>query len=279
MPNVTRQDDAPQADHVRFLFDPRQTMDVLAGQRRRFVATMATLTAGDLASPSRCEGWTVADVLRHLVWVDDTMRRLWSGDESPAIGFDPRTTPDQRVRADRVVPDQETRERYLSSSETMIRELASADTDQFGHASLSPIGRVPWWMSAVHAGWDSTVHERDVLAPLGHDVEPDLGEAELSLAYSLVLASFFCGHDPLTVQIGAIEIHRAGGFVTAGPAKSHEVAISSHGSGDQITVLTGNAVPTIDALSGRGRLSDVLRGDGAVIDRLGGLARYFTSAA
>src|SRR6202035_500418 len=92
--------DAPQADHIRFLFDPHATLTMLAAQQRRFASAVATLTDEELASPSRCAGWTVADVLRHLVWVDTTMCRLWSGDETPAVGFDPRTTPNEAVRAD-----------------------------------------------------------------------------------------------------------------------------------------------------------------------------------
>jgi uncharacterized protein (TIGR03083 family) len=270
--------DVPQADHFCFLFDPGVTLTALAGQRRRFGSTAATFTADELASPSRCEEWTVADVLRHLVWVDATMRRIWSGDESPATGFDPRTTPNEWVQADRAVSDEEIRERYLSSTEKMIDELESADPRRYGRPSLSPLGRVPLWMSAVHLGWDSAVHERDVLVPLGRPVEVVPGEIVPSLAYSLALTSFFCGNDPLSVQIGTIRLRRGDGCVTVWASVTDpDKDIGNYIPNEQVTVLTGGPVGTIDALCGRGSLGDTLSGDQAVIDRLGGLARYFTS--
>ena len=272
--------DTPQADHIRFLFDPRTTLCALAGQRRRFGSTVATLTVDELAAPSRCEGWTVADVLRHLVWVDATMRRLWSGDESPAAGFDPRTTPNDSVRADRSVPDDEIQRRYLVSTETMIVELESADPERFGHPSLSPAGRVPWWLSAMHQGWDSTVHERDALAPLGRAVEAVPGEMVPSLTYSLVLAALFDRHGDLDVQIGTSRLSRGGGPVTAwATAVGAGEDIADHDdSDDGATVLSGEPAATIDALCGRGSIIDTIKGDRSVIDRLGGLARYFTAS-
>jgi hypothetical protein len=54
--------------------------------------------------------------------------------------------------------------------------------------------------------------------------------------------------------------------------------IGEHARDEGVTVLTGPPVGTIDALCGRGSLGNTLSGDKAVIDRLGGLARYFTSA-
>jgi len=271
--------DAPQAEHIRFLFDPPATLCALAGQRRRFGSTVATLTVDELAAPSRCEGWTVADVLRHLVWVDATMRRLWSGDESPAVRFDPRTTPNDSVNADRSVPDDEIQRRYLASTETMIVELESADPERFGHPSLSPAGLVPWWLSAVHQGWDSTVHERDALAPLGRAVEAVSDEMVPCLAYSLVLAALFDRRGHLDVQIGTSRLSRGGGPVIAWAtaAGTGEHIANLDGSDDGVTVLSGDPAATIDALCGRGSITDTLKGDRSVIDRLNGLARYFTA--
>lgn len=267
-------EDAAQADHIHFRVDPRTTLAVLTGHRRRFGSTVATLTVDELAAPSRCRGWTVADVLRHLVWVDATMGRLWAGDESPVEGFDPRTTPDESVRADRAVPDEEFQRRYLSSTEAMIVELESADAPGFGRPSLSPAGRVPWWMSVMHLGWDSTVHERDVLAPLGRTVDAVPGEAQLCLGYSLVLASLFDRKGPLNVRIGTTRLRRDGGPVTV---EATDAGPDLEGADDGTVVLTGDPVATVDALCGRGSLTDALSGDAAVIGRLDGLARYFAA--
>jgi uncharacterized protein (TIGR03083 family) len=270
-------DNAPQPDHIRFLFDPSSTLSTLAGQRRRFASTVEDLSSEELASPSRCKGWTVGDVLRHLVWVDHTIRRIWSGDGSTAADFDPRFTPDKAVQEDRVIPDEEIRERYLLSTGPMLTDLECSDPQRFGVPSLSPAGQVPWWMSAVHIGWDSSIHERDALLPLGRSVKQLESETVPCLAYSLVLMSFFAGDDPLSVRIGTIQIFREAGPVIV------ETVTATNESLDAMTsspnrLATDNPVKVIDAICGRGSIDDSLAGDAAVIHRIGGLARYFTSA-
>jgi uncharacterized protein (TIGR03083 family) len=278
-PRRGRMKGVPQAEHIRLLFEPRAALTTLAGQRRRFASIVETLSAEELASPSRCAEWTVADVVRHLVWVDRTVRGIWSGEQSVPEGFDPRVTPNDAVRHDRATSDEEIRDHYLSSTEIMLKELECSDTDRYGMPSLSPAGRVPWWMSAVHIGWDSSVHERDVVIPVGRGSAQLDSETELCLAYSLVLASFFAGRAPLTVRIGTIELRREDGPVTAR-------AVTAAPGGDEAvdpaapsaTVVTADdPVKVVDAMCGRGPVETCLTGDAAVVHRLGGLARYFTS--
>jgi len=264
--------DTPQPDHFRFLFDPRQTLTLLAGHRRRFGNAVAALTSEELAAPSRCAGWTVGDVLRHGIWADGALRRIWSGDRSMSKGFDPRTTPDEFVRAERAVADEDIRERYLSSTDTMIAELSDAGTERFGVPSWSPAGRVPWWISAVHVGWDSTVHERDILTPLGRSVEVPADEAATALAYVLVLASFLGGREVLDATIGPVQLRVGTGPTTvraAGPDATDD---------DTVIVCTGDPAALTDALTGRGQLVDVLVGPPGVAQRLNGLATFFTTA-
>lgn len=269
-------EDVPQAGHIRFLFDPRAALTTFAGQRLRLASTVETLSTDELASPSRCAEWTVADVLRHLVWVDLTMRRLWSGDRAISSGFDPRVTPNEAVRDGRSVSDGETRDRYLSSTDTMVKDLESADPRRFGQPSISPAGKVPWWLSAVHMGWDSSIHERDVLLPLGRSVEPPDDETDLCLAYSLLLASLFADRDPMAVRIGGVALWREDGPVVARPATG---ADDGNGpvSGSPAVLTTDDPVKAIDALCGRGPIESALAGNAAVIGRLGALARFFTS--
>ena len=120
--------------------------------------------------PVTLRGWTVTDVLRHLVWVDDIVHRVWSGDESLADGFDPRPRPMRSCRPIGSCPMRRSTTRYLASTAAMSEELQATGPERFGQPSLSPVGSVPWWLSAVHIGWDSAVHERDILVPLGRPV-------------------------------------------------------------------------------------------------------------
>jgi uncharacterized protein (TIGR03083 family) len=266
-------ENAPQADHIHFLFDPRATLTAFGAQRRRMAAAAEDLSAEELASPSRCAGWTVADVLRHLVWVDVTIRRIWSGDNALAEGFDPRRTPNEAVRIDRAISDEEIRQRYLLSTDTMVADLECSDPQRFGQPSLSPAGAVPWWLSAVHVGWDSSIHERDVLLPLGRSPEQRDEETDPCLAYSLVLTSFFSGRDSLSVRLGIFTVHRSAGRVTVQGDEPDDPAPDS-----SAVVVADDPVQAVDAIAGRGSVEESLRGDAAVIHRLGGLARYFAKA-
>jgi uncharacterized protein (TIGR03083 family) len=268
--------DTAQADHVHLLFDPHEVLGTVVGHRRRYANGVATLAEDELARPSRCEGWSVGDVLRHGIWVDEAMQRIWSGGLFPE-GFDPRTTPNEFVAAHRDVPDAEIQGRYLARTDATILKLESADTDLYSNPSVSPLGRVPWWFTVVHLGWDSSVHERDVLLPLGHDVEQTPGETTLFLAYSLVLASFFAGPDPLIVQVNTVRLHRGDGPVIAWANTMDDQFEEAAGCNfnEQVTELTGIPAPTIDALTGRGHLTDVLEGPKSTVDRLSGFARFF----
>jgi hypothetical protein len=132
-------------------------------------------------------------------------------------------------------------------------------------------------MSAVHIGWDSSIHERDALLPLGRSVMQLESETVPCLAYSLVLMSFFAGDDPLFVRIGTIQTFREDGPVIVETITSTDENDDAETSSPN-SLATDTPVKVIDAICGRGSIDDSLAGDAAVIHRLGGLARYFTSA-
>jgi uncharacterized protein (TIGR03083 family) len=270
--DVANEQDVAQADHVNLLFDPCEVVGTVVEHRRRYASTVAALTEDDLAQSSRCRGWSVADVLRHGIWVDQTIHGIWSGGDIPA-GFDPRTTPNEFVDSHRNVPDEEIRIRYLAGTDAMILELESADTERYSNPSVSPLGQVPWWFTAVHVAWDSSIHERDILVALGHEMDQIPGESTLFLAYSLVLASFFAGSDPLTVRVNGVWLHRGDGPVITWSGTIQDE--SERVGGSHVTELTGDSFLTIDALTGRGNLMDVLDGPQSTVDRLTGFGRYF----
>jgi hypothetical protein len=89
--------------------------------------------------------------------------------------------------------------------------------------------------------------------------------------------SFFAGHDPLSVRIGAIQVFREAGPVIVGTVTTTDESDDAVASSPS-RLATNNPVNVIDAICGRGSIDDSLAGDATVIHRLGGLARYFTSA-
>jgi uncharacterized protein (TIGR03083 family) len=251
----------PHAEHVQVLVDPAPMVAAYARHRRRFAASVRELDADALASPSRCSRWSVADVLRHGIDVDGWMHAIWGGRPLPFDAFDPVTTPDELVAAGRATPDLEVRDRFVDSAESMAAEVAASDADRWALPSLSPLGAVPWWMSALHVFYDSWVHERDALVPLDTTVPVVDEEAVPILAYCLAVAGVFISEPTDTVIAG--------------------VRLTTGGGEPSVTRLVGDGRPDaglIDALSGRGELDAALPGvEAEIVHRLGALSRVLNA--
>lgn len=252
----------PQAEQINVDLDPAETLALYGRHRRRFAGEMAALDADALATPSRCSEWTVADVLRHCCDVDEWMQAIWSGGSPPFSNFDPRTTPHEFVKAQRTVPDLEIRDRFVISAEKMAADVEVSGPERWGLTSISPLGFVPWWLSALHVFYDSWMHERDTLLPLGVSVPVEADEAVAVLTYCLALAGNFIS-EPTDVVVAGVRLITGDGPIKTAPiGASGETEIAS----------------VIDALNGRGEFEVVLGNvDPAVAERLGGLARFFTS--
>ena len=256
----------PQAEQVHVGLDPGTVAAAYDRQRRRFAAWVATLDEATLASPTRCTKWTVADVLRHGCDVDGWMRAIWAG-TMPLSAFDPRTTPHEAVVSGRSVPDTEVRDRYVASAEAMAADVAAAGPDRWGLPSLAPVGPVPWWMSLLHVLYDSSLHERDALLPLGLAAPVDPEELTAVLTWSLAVVGLF-GNDPLDAVVAGVRVTADTGPVTVAPVD--DIAAG-------VPVLHGDPATVADALSGRGSLDDALEGHPAIVHRLGSLARFFAT--
>jgi uncharacterized protein (TIGR03083 family) len=261
-------EDVPQAEHVSVHLDPADVMTAFAGHRRRFASEMATLDADALASPSRCTEWSNADVMRHLFDVDGWMRALWSGQPPPFTSFDPNTTPHEFVVAGRSAPDGTVRDRYVESCEQMAKDVEASGPERFGEPSISPLGFVPWWLSVLHIFWDSWLHERDILLPLGRTPPEKPDELAPVFTYALTLAGRLTKDE--------IDVEVAGVRVVTSPTETGR-AILEGGAVTVTPVVPEDAVaPLIDALAGRGDADEALaRFDDATRDRLLGLARLF----
>jgi len=239
-------------------------LSAYAQHRHRFAAEVAGLDEDALAERSRCSEWSVADVLRHGCDVDRWMQVIWAGEPLPFTTFDPRTTPNEWVMTGRSIPDAEVRDRYVASAEVMAVDVGNSPGERWGLPSLSPLGFVPWWLSALHIFWDSWVHERDALLPLGVEVPVVDDETLPTLAYCLAVVGTFI-HEPTDAVVAGVRLTIGEGPVTS----AREAA----------TADTGTDVATIiDALSGRTTLEDALpECDPQLLDRLGALTRMFHS--
>ncbi len=254
--------EVPQADHVRVELDPAPVLAAYAAHRRRFAEEVQSLDEDALATPSRCAGWTVADVLRHCIDADGWIQAIWTGGPLPFDNFDPTRTPDEFVVAGRSVPDLEVRDRYGPSADAVVADVTGRRPEQWGDPSLSPLGPVPWWLSAVHMFYDSWLHRRDVLLPLGKEPEVTAAETLPMTAYSLAIVGI--------LSTGPTEAGVAGVRMVKGEGPVVVTALDG-----VVTDPTAQAA-IVDAISGRGSLTEALPDeDPSLVHRLGVLARIF----
>jgi uncharacterized protein (TIGR03083 family) len=253
----------PQGDQIAVDLDPAAVLAAHARHRRRFAQEVAELDDVALATASRCHLWSVADVLRHVRDVDEWMQAIWTGGRPPFTSFDPIMTPHEFVLKGRAIPDAEARDRYVESCEVMAADVDASGPERWGVVSVSPVGFVPWWLSALHVFFDSWIHERDVLLPLGITPPVEDDEATAVLAYSFAIVGTLI-KEPTDATLSGVHI-----------------VAGNEGSPSRATPLSAvvgtNAPDVIDALLGRGNIEQALAGsDPDVVRRFAALARIFS---
>ena len=262
--------DVPQTDRLRVEIDPDPMLRAFARHRRRFADAVTSLDDEALAHPTRCTEWSVADVLRHSCDVDGWFRAAAAGDRPAFLdpSFDPVTTPQELVVAQRATPDADVRDRFVASSYAMASEVEASGSDRWdgpGAAPIQPlfervgvsIGRFPWWLGTLHHFLDSYVHERDVLIPIGKEPPQNADETVPVLAYILAVSGV-AAFGPIDVTVAGVHVFCGDGPVVSTPVEPR-----------------ADVAPVIDALTGRGILHDVIDGvDDDALHRLSRVGRF-----
>jgi uncharacterized protein (TIGR03083 family) len=266
---IIRLDGEPSAVSVPFL-----------RQRQRFAEALSSLTAAQWATPSRCDTWRVQDVVAHLTGTD----QFWSlaitaglaGEPTRILAaFDPKATPAAMVDVVREMTPADTLSTYVDASGALCALVDAFDDASWNAIAESPAGHVT--MSAVlhHALWDSWIHERDVLEPLGiaQDEQPD--EILASLSYvagvgpALALQS-------MTGRTGALALDVTRPDARVVVVVDDDVHVSHGEVPEGALVLSGDAVELLDALSVRAPLNQSIPDDKAWL--VAGLTEVFEAA-
>lgn len=241
----------------------------LIRQRRRLATALASFTDEQWSHPSRCAGWSNRDVIVHL----DSTNTFWSmsiaagvhGEPTRFLAtFDPVASPAQLVAGSGDVSTGEVLARFVASTDALVGLCSSLDHAGWSAAAEAPPGHVSVSAVAHHALWDSWVHERDVLVPLGLAPEPEADEVAACLRYVAALGP------ALALNRGA-----AGSGVLAIDATGPDVVVVVD-IGDQVVVragaagaptaelrLAGDAVELLEALSVRRPLSQLIPAESA----------------
>lgn len=201
-------------------------------QRRRLEALLADLTDAEWQHPSRCDAWTVQDVVSHLIstngfWAVSIQAGL-SGEPTRFLGaFDPVATPAQLADQERGTPPAATLEQLAASTAALAAVVDGLSPADWQVVAEAPPGHLPIALVADHALWDGWVHERDIVLPLGRPpvVEPD--EVLTCLHYAAALGSAF--------------------EVCAGVATARSVALEVRDPDARIVVTADGATVRVDA--------------------------------
>jgi uncharacterized protein (TIGR03083 family) len=238
--------------------------------RSRFLEALATLSEDEWAAPTRCDAWNAKEVVLHLVSADGFWALSLQGRGQPEPttylrGFDPTTSPDAFIAPERDQGTGAALEALASSTEQLAAAFAAVGDDEWSLVSESPFGHVPLQVIAAHSLWDSWLHERDVLLPVGRP--PSVEEDELlnAAAFTLFLGGAQGGvlDDDEPVGDGPVAAIDALVAFDDLPSRAlriqvdRDVVVGAVGAGDD-AVPCGSAVEFVEAITGRAPAEQVL---------------------
>lgn len=253
--------------------DSEELVDLLAVHHRRLVDAWQGFAPAQWERQSRNTEWTVHDTVRHVADVMELAVASVNGE--PALDkddFDPRSTPARWLTTSEGESARATIDRFAAAS-TSLRtgvsdRLASGDDTH----DPTVYGTAHWTVNVVHVLWDSWLHERDVLLPLGQPAPCSEAEERLVGLYGLWMAlvpSMRFGQSISSiVQLGGIGLRTIEVGCDPGSLRSAEVPAGA-------AAISGAMPAVIDALAGRGNaVAEVLPG---APEELGFLAAFFHS--
>ena len=185
-------------------------------QRRRLAELVAGLDERQWTTASRCQGWAVRDVIAHLTgtnafWTYSITSGLAGQPTRILTSFDPVATPKAMVEATSGQSTAELLAGFIESNDALAAAIDNLEEDRWALPAEAPPGHLALHAVVLHALWDSWVHERDVMLPLGMTppLEPD--ELAGSLLYVSTLGPAFLATQGST---------RTGTFAVAQPIPS-----------------------------------------------------------
>ncbi len=227
-------------------------------QRRRLEALLAALDDDQWRAPSRCAGWTVQDVVAHLVgvnafWEASVTAGLAGTPTRVLAAFDPAAHPPKMVEPMRVLTPPDVLDQFVASNDDFLGALAPLDDRGWSAVAESPVGHVSIRLLAQHALWDAWVHERDIAIPLGLAPAEEDDELASCLFYAAAVGPAITrGRDD--AFSGNLAAAATGPDIRFTLTVGESVAVRRDEAPPDVPCLRGNAVDLIEALSLRAPL-------------------------
>jgi len=237
----------------------------LLRQRRRLGDFLATLDDAQWANASRCENWTVQDVIAHLIgtnqyWAISIAGGLQGEPTRYLDGFDPVATPAQMVEGLAAMTSAETLDQYRASVEQLASVVADLDEAKWTLPAEAPPGHIAIRGVALHALWDAWTHERDVCLPLGTTPPTEPDELAGCLYYSASIGLTLAATRGSS-QDGALAVTATDPEVTFVVRAGSTVRVTDGPPPADAAVLSGDAVTLVEGLTFRGPLAHDLAGE------------------
>lgn len=254
--------------------DPAAIAGPSIRQRDRLLGVLATLTDEQWETPSRCEGWSVRDCMVHLesthgFWEMSIRGGLAGTPTEFLASFDPAASPAAMVAASTLSPS-DLLDKMRTSAHSLNELLSSLEFKDWDAFAEAPPGHISVSAVAHHALWDSWIHERDVLLPLGLEVDEEPDEIEACVRYATALAVSFAVVFDETTDV-AFSVDVVNPKISFDLTATNTVSVTSGATFDD--VATGEAIELLEAVSRRGPYGS---GTSATIrDAVSGLGRAF----
>lgn len=228
----------------------------VVAQRRRLESLLGGLTEEQWRHPTRCAGWTVQDVITHLVstntfWGFSIQQGLAGSPTKLLATFDPVASPAQTVEDVHGTPTSDTLQQFIETNAALTETIAGLVDADWDRTAEAPPGHLPVRLVADHALWDAWVHERDIVLPLGLDPHDDPAEVLTSLRYGAALGR------AIALCIGTGEAGRVAIEVTGIPdrfvvdAGPDQVRVHTGPAPDGAPSVRADAVELLEVLSRR----------------------------
>ena len=227
---------------------------LVSQQRRRLADTLAGFDESQWNTPSRCEEWSVRDVIAHLT----STNQFWTASISSArsgsptrmlTAFDPVATPAAIVDTTRHLTTAEVLDGYRASVEQLAALLADLSPEAWSRLGESPAGHVQLRAVALHALWDAWTHERDIMLPLGLEQVLDEEEIRAGLIYASVISPILLATQG-SIRTGTMAVEGTAPRVSLLVELGATVTVRDRRPADEADAeLHGSAVDLIEGLT------------------------------
>lgn len=244
-------------------------------QNRRLGAMLATLTDEQWSHPTRCSEWDVRDVIVHLgmtnqFWTMSVTAGLAGEPTRFLANFDPVASP-REMGADNADSPSTVLQNFFDASDVWCSLLADISAEGWHQIGEAPPGHIAIGAVVHHALWDSWVHERDILLPLGEAPTEEVDEVLMSLRYSVALGSTLAISQG-TGRTGSVtfDVEQPDAVFSLSVG---EVAVIETGAVDGAPVIAADAVSLLEGISRRAPMPVTPSEDAAWV--FGGLKAAF----